>query len=85
MEGVFGKKNYKYKLSLEQEMPEFLYKERNFNLEVKLTDANNQPIRNGTFFCKFSKLHSCMLRCFDDHRIMDPRESSWRNTDKRKK
>ena len=54
MEGVFGKKNYKYKLSLEQEMPEFLYKERNFNLEVKLTDANNQPIRNGTFFCNLA-------------------------------
>ena len=70
MEQVFGKKNYKYKLSLDQEMPEFLYKERNFNLEVKLTDASGQPIRNGIVFNNFSKLYSCVLRSSDNHRIM---------------
>ena len=47
VQDVFGQKKYRFKLELEGELPDSLYKERNFNLGVKLTDSSGKPVRNG--------------------------------------
>jgi hypothetical protein len=44
---LFGKKTYRYRLALAEEIPSTLYKERNFNLKVKLIDQENNTIMNG--------------------------------------
>jgi hypothetical protein len=44
---LFGPRKYRYKLEMDDEAFDILYKERNFNIEVKLTDSSGQPIRNG--------------------------------------
>lgn len=47
---LFGARKYKYSLQLSEEFPEVIYKERNFNIGVKLVDFNNRIVRNCTFF-----------------------------------
>ena len=37
---LFGENQYKYKLVLNEKFPETLYKERNFNISVKLVDIS---------------------------------------------
>lgn len=44
---LFGQNCYKYKLTLDAKFPDILYKERNFNLAIRLVDAQGKDKLNG--------------------------------------
>ena len=46
LEQLFGKKNYKYRLAIRNDLPQTLYKERNFNMDIILLDAFGNPVKN---------------------------------------
>ena len=46
MEKLFGKMAYRYQLQLEEAIPEVLYKEKNFDVRVKLIDLENSKVMN---------------------------------------
>jgi hypothetical protein len=56
-EKLFGRKAYKYRLVLEESLPETLYKERNFNVKVRLVDLENEKIMNSNI------VHLCFAVC----------------------
>lgn len=41
VEKMFGRKRYQYKLQLQGEVPSVIYKERNINIAVTLTNQDN--------------------------------------------
>ena len=45
---LFGARKYKYSLELAESFPEVIYKERNFNLELRLLDSEGKIVRNCT-------------------------------------
>ena len=46
-EKMFGKeKKYRYRLELDEEIPEVLYRDRNFSLKVRLVDQSNHKVMN---------------------------------------
>lgn len=47
---LLGKREYKYKMVLEEVLPSQLYKERNFDLLIKIVDRNENIILNSTGF-----------------------------------
>ena len=49
---IFGRtSDYSYQLQLKEELPQLVYKERNFNMELKLVDSEGQPILNSKNGC----------------------------------
>jgi hypothetical protein len=49
VEVLFGRKNYHYRLELDGEKPEVVYKERNFTISVLLIDKEREKVIN----CKY--------------------------------
>lgn len=46
-EKMFGKeKKYRYRLKLGEEIPDVLYRDRNFSLKVRLVDHSKQKVMN---------------------------------------
>jgi hypothetical protein len=46
LEKLFGTKEYRYCLELVEPLPEVFYKERNFNMSIKLVDFEGTKIMN---------------------------------------
>lgn len=58
---LFGASSYKYKLVVDGEFPETLYKERNFNCSVKLIDLETgKDLNNGNI------VNICLGVCDDN-------------------
>lgn len=58
---MFGSTTYKYKLVIDSTFPDTLYKERNFNISVKLVDiAEGKEKLNGNI------INICMGLCDDN-------------------
>lgn len=47
---LFGKKKYQYKLQLQGELPNTIFKERNINISVNLTDSKGEKILNCNYY-----------------------------------
>jgi hypothetical protein len=43
---LFGARKYQYKLQLDQEFPNTIFRERNINITVKLSDSNSEKVLN---------------------------------------
>lgn len=67
MRKIFGEHQYKYHFELVSEFPDTLYKERNFELKLRLCDSNGNTVHNGKFWCDLGNLiNICLAACTEE-------------------